>query len=96
MVSLKKYVDTRFTALEKSTETTAFQLDKRLDSMNEFREQLNTQTATFISRPEHEALVQRVNTSENKIANFEGRSYAIGIAFSIITIGISIGLHFLK
>jgi hypothetical protein len=94
-ISLKEYVDMRFDEIKYNVTTTAQQLDKRLDSMNEFREQLNTQTRTFISRPEHDALVDRVNKNEQKISNFDGRAYALGIFITFISVGVSIALHFI-
>jgi hypothetical protein len=106
-VTLREYVDTRFEATQYNIGTTAQQLEKRLDGMNEFREQLNAQATTFISRVEVEdkiktrtvvedTLSERINVNEQKISNLEGRSWAVGFAFSIVTVGISIALHFIK
>jgi len=94
-ISLKEYVDMRFDEVKYSVTTTATQLDKRLDSMNEFRQQLNDQTRDFINRAEYNALVDRVNKNEQRISNFDGRTYAIGVFITIITVGVSIGLHFI-
>jgi hypothetical protein len=94
-ISLKEYVDMRFDEVKYSVATTATQLDKRLDGMNEFRQQLNDQTRTFVSRAEYNALVDRVNKNDQRIANFDGRTYAIGVFITIVTVGVSIALHFL-
>ena len=44
----------------KSTDLATSLLDKRLDTMNEFRQALKDQQATFVSRSEFEILHQRI------------------------------------
>lgn len=95
-VTLKEYTDARFEALSNAIQNTATQLDKRLDGMNEFRQQINDLTRQFVTRQEHDLLVNRVNSNENKISNFEGRSYAVGVVVTIISLAASIALHFIK
>jgi len=67
-VSLREYLENRIDNLEKTLlerystqeKTTANVLsanEKRLDSMNEFRETLRDQNRTFITRTDHESLI---------------------------------------
>jgi len=58
--SLKEYVETRLEAIEKSTESAATSLEKRLDSMNEFRQQLKDQANTMLARAEFQVQHERV------------------------------------
>ena len=71
-VSLKEYFNTRIleqenqfnikiAALEKATTIAAAQMEKRLESQNEFRGQLKDQAAGMFSRTEHEIYSQRVS-----------------------------------
>jgi hypothetical protein len=93
-IPLKEYFDMRFDMLAKQIDATANGLEKRLEGMNEFREQLNQQTRSFISRMELEAVSDRVNKNENRLSNIEGRIWAVGAIFAIISLGTSIALHF--
>ena len=66
IVSLKEYVDTRIEDLttrclckisdmEKAVVVATAQMDRRLEGMNEFRNQLKDQAGTFVYRPEYTA-----------------------------------------
>jgi hypothetical protein len=96
----------RFEAIDKAASLAALSLDKRLESMNEFRQQLNHQAATFITRSEsderiktintvHDSLEMRVQALERMSANVEGRMWALGAGLTVLTIIVSIGLHFI-
>jgi len=104
-ISLKEYVEKRFELMRQGMITTAGQLDKRLDSMNEFRAQIQDMTAKLASRIELEdklktqdvkleTLESKSNINSNRISNMEGRAYAIGLVITVISIGVSIWLHF--
>ena len=60
-ISLREYFDTKIRALEKATEIAASGMDKRLEGMNEFRNQLKDQTFTFITRNEILTIINRMN-----------------------------------
>lgn len=60
----------RFIAQEKATDVALEALNKRFDSVNEFRQTLADQTATFISRAE---AIQRADNNAEKIASLEKR-----------------------
>lgn len=54
-VTLKEYMDTKISALDRATSVASEAMNKRLESMNEFRAQLKDQNATFLTRNEYEA-----------------------------------------
>ena len=56
VVTLKEYIETRMAALEKATCLAAEALERRLESMNEFREALKNQSGTFVTRSELDAV----------------------------------------
>lgn len=81
-ITLKEYFESRLNALEKATTIVANGLekattiaaagmDKRLEGMNEFREQLRDQTSTFITRNEHEIIVLRITEDIKNIKAFD-------------------------
>src|ERR1039458_5855217 len=51
-ISIRDYVDTRIEAVNAATKIAYTSMDSRLLGMNEFRNQLKDQTATFINRNE--------------------------------------------
>jgi hypothetical protein len=55
-------------AIKESLAVAKVELDRRLAMMNEFRQQLTDQAATFINRDEHNALISRIDT---KVDNLE-------------------------
>ena len=66
------------------------ELDRRLEGMNEFREQLKNQAATFIIRESYEisykGLERRLRVLETKKSNLEGRLWIIPTIIVIIQI----------
>ncbi|HEV8189464.1 MAG TPA: hypothetical protein VGP83_17045 [Pyrinomonadaceae bacterium] len=61
LAALKENTAIAFTASERAIEKAALAAEKRFESVNEFRKSLTDQTATFMPRPQIEALVQNVN-----------------------------------
>ena len=89
VISLEKYVDrllveqreyflSRIIALEKATELAAGTLEKRLEGMNEFREALKEQNATFATRGElrvfRDTVEADVRILRESKANLEGKA----------------------
>jgi len=69
-------------------------IDKRLDSMNEIREQLRSQKQEFITRPEHDALdksVQELREFRSAVQAKASQS-SVYIAYGLSIIGIIIAL----
>jgi len=51
-VTLKEYVDMRFREMERTIDLSRISMEHRLAGMNEFREALNKQTSTFLTKAE--------------------------------------------
>jgi len=99
--ALREYTDTRFKAQEDATERARASMEKRLDGMNEFRDTLKDQGATFITKTEHSAWCDRVSKLELSKATLEGKAdqksvttaliiALIGIALAVISIIINL------
>lgn len=58
--ALKEYVLMMFGERDKALITTAAGLSTKLESMNQFRQQLSDQAATFVRRSEHDELSRQV------------------------------------
>ncbi|MBU1008416.1 hypothetical protein KKA53_05060 [Candidatus Dependentiae bacterium] len=65
-VTLKELMETRIASVEQGIALARHELDRRLEGMNEFREQLNKQAASFVTR---EAVDLRFCAMEEKIAS---------------------------
>ena len=61
-IFLEKIIDIRFSSIEKATDLARAGIEKRLDSMNEFRETLKDQVSRFITRTELLAAVVGIST----------------------------------
>jgi hypothetical protein len=59
-VSLKKYLIIRLKSLDKATRVAKLEMDRRLEGMNEFREQLNRQAGQFATKDALDAVDKRV------------------------------------
>ena len=69
--AIMKEVELRFAGLEKAINSTKGDLDIRLEAMNEFRAQLDRQSATFVPRTEIDLANQRI---EDKVDILVSRS----------------------
>ena len=90
----RKYMDERFRAIEKSTGEAKEDMSVRLESMNEFRRQLKEQEATFITRPEHDKIVQDIRELRESRAELQGKASmgAVYIAYIFGAINLIIGI----
>jgi ethanolamine ammonia-lyase small subunit len=77
----------RLEATDKAQEVYRSALDKRLETMNEFREALKDQNKTSIARPEHELVVADIRSLRESRATLEGKASMMSV---IISYGISI------
>lgn len=106
-VSLREYFDMRLGHIESNITTAKAEMDRRLDGMNEFREQLRVQEQTYMPRKEVESSMAAVNSDIRMLresrAVLEGKASqnsmyvsllfaAAGLSLSII----SLVMHFLK
>ena len=94
LCALRKQYDERFRVLELSTKEAKADMDKRLEGMNEFRQQLKDQSATFIARPEHEAVLKEIQGLRESRAELAGKADQSQVLWSLImsVVGIVIGV----
>lgn len=102
--SLDNSVNLKYSNIEKSTSLAATSIDRRLESMNEFRDSLKDQATKFMTKDEFQILHQRVEEDvrilrESK-ATLEGRasmtsvyiSYVIGVIGLVVAV-LALFLH---
>ena len=80
-ISLEKYIDSQIEAIWKALETASLLMEKRLDTMNAFREQLNRAEGSFVTRKELDADKSKTITLWIAI---------IGLAISILVLLVNI------
>ena len=99
-VSLKEYIDMRFSDIEKKTITALAnvhrsqdreveQLDKRLEGMNQFRAQLTDQTNTFTTKVDYNHLSEKINKLEelrSHIVSLEVKFWIL-LTFALSSVG---------
>lgn len=94
-VSLEKYIDARFLALEIKLESEAKALDHRLSGMNEFRSQITQERGEYARKNElnvkqeaadktHDALEIRIRILESGRAWLWGAMAALGFILMIL------------
>jgi len=83
--------------IDKSTKIAAKILEKRLDSMNEFRQALEDQSRHFLTKEhyqiQHERLVEDIRMLRENKATLEGRASikSVLVAYVISILGLIIG-----
>ena len=84
--AIEKEIDLRFTSLEKVTQNTKHDLEKRLETMNEFRAQLDKQAKTFAPKVEidlrlanHEIRMDKLSSDFASIKN-----WLIGLLVAVV------------
>lgn len=92
------------TALEKEAlDIARKEIDRRLDEMNKFRDQIERERGEFLRRDiydeQHRALEishdARLKSLENNKSNIEGRMWAMGAGITGIAVGLNLLLHYL-
>jgi hypothetical protein len=90
-----KLYDERTKASETALRAATAAMDRRLDAMNEFRDQLRDQASTFVSRIELKALDDKIDLIQRSQDQAEGRrtvtAAAISAGVSLVT-GVVVGL----
>lgn len=93
-------------ATEQAITVAVAALDKRLDSMNEFRAALTSQQATFVRRDmldqyraeqdkKHDEQAAQINELRRAYATEQGRILGIAASFSVVAVVISLLLRFI-
>lgn len=74
-------------------------LEGRLEAMNEFRKQIQTERHEFIKKDEYDIrrdqLDKRINKLENDKSNLDGRFWMLGSVLTGLTILLPLLLHYL-
>lgn len=95
---IRLYYDTKFEDLDKASCLIAAGLEKRLDSMNEFRSTLTDQATHFITRAEyvtnHDRVVDDIKGLRESRAELQGKASqsAVNIATGIAVIGLVVAV----
>jgi hypothetical protein len=100
-VSWRDWVDARFDAVDKQIQLAKADLERRLESMNEFRAQMDRQADTFMSAERYESchgrLVDQIAVLEKAQAQAEARGKVYStIVAAIISIVVGIVVHYLS
>jgi len=77
-------------------------VDRRLEEMNQFREQIGRERGEFMRRDVYdqqhntlrEALDVRLKVLETSKSNLEGRLWMVGAGVSAVVVGINLFLHY--
>jgi len=97
----EKAVDRAMTAAEKAVTKAEAATEKRFEGVNEFRQALSDQTATFPSRVELQALAERLNDLQTRMERAEGAKggvsssvammfAAVGVILTIVGVAVAI------
>jgi hypothetical protein len=81
--AVEKLLEARLTAVENATRVAAQEMNRRLESMNEFREQLRVQAGQFLGRDEyhtaHSRIMEDVRFLREARAELEGKASATSV-----------------
>ena len=97
-VTLKEYFESRLQEIEKATDRTAEQLNKRLEGMNEFRDTLKDQAAKFVTRDTLDVIIDKLNvdiknlTTAKDVLSGKASQNSVLWAYAVAVIGIVIGI----
>ena len=91
---LKEIFNVKISSIEKAIELAHEEMERRLQGMNEFREQLNNQAHEFITRKEMDIIKAKISELKEFKATLEGKAdhRAVSIAYIISFLGIIIGV----
>ena len=85
-VPLRDFIAEKFSALEKSTELSRQAMEKRLDSMNEFRQQLKDQADRQMPRAEyiiqHDRIVEDVRSLRESRSEIAGKASVSAVVWA--------------
>jgi hypothetical protein len=85
--TLRSHIEKQFDLRDRAIDAALVAAEKRLDGMNEFRQTLSDQAATFMPRREAE---QRLATLERAVAASAGRSSGLDASWGYIIGGLGI------
>jgi hypothetical protein len=92
-VNWKDYCDTRFLEIKESTEKARQSMERRLDTMNEFRQSLRDQSNQFVSRSENDA---KLGAISDRLSGIEKTVWMLTGGALVLNLVIQLAIHFLK
>ena len=87
LVSLKEFFTERFNMQERALTLAREEMERRLEGMNAFRDQINKVEGTLVSRKELDLILDRIN-KDNRAG--------IALWISILAVLISVLINFIK
>jgi hypothetical protein len=88
---LEKYIDARLKALEEATKLARENMERRLENLNELRQQVVTDRSQFVSRELHDRLQDEVSDIRSAVGK---GAIIIGIIVTVLQIAEPVALYF--
>ena len=89
-ISLHEYFEMRFRNMEIATDKAYQSMERRLESMNEFRAQLKDQNAQFVTKEEHQRILDDIQILRESRAELAGKasqkSVNAALMFSLVSV----------
>lgn len=106
-ISLRDYIDTRLEAMNKATDMAYKEMDRRLSSMNEFRDSLKDQSNTFFTKAEQDLYREKIEGEIRALREYKAvleskaSQSAVNLSTALSFIGLLLGvisliLHFIE
>jgi len=98
IVSLKEYVDTRFCAADRATAIAVQQMERRLESMNEFRDALKDQASRLATRQEMEVALKAMEAELRGLRDFrvaleaKASQQSVNVSLLLALIGLALSI----
>jgi hypothetical protein len=86
----------RFQASERATDLAREAVEYRLEGLNNVYKTMKEAQLGYVSKPEHDASLHRINAMELQLASLQGRMLAVGVLNAVLTIGATIGAVFIS
>jgi len=93
-ISLREFIERIIDERDKQYSAAQKDLERRLEGMNMFRDQLKEQAVNFVTRPEHEIFRREIDSLKISRATLEGKAsqFSVNVATCIGVVGIVISL----
>jgi len=85
-ISLKEYMEARMEAIGTAVVVAREEMTRRLESMNDLRAQLDNQARQFVTKAEHELVVNQLSELREFRASQEGKA---SVMLVIVTMGLA-------
>ena len=96
--TLKQYVESRLTTMDKAVDVALNTLNNRLMGMNEFRDTIEDQASKFVTRQELQALLKsiesdiKVLTASKNLLEGKANMSSVYIAYIFAILGVILGI----